>query len=254
MRNNRVAGCIQQAKHLSVPRKCPVLPQAGLAEAGPRQLLFLRALGFEAPAWRWSQLNRRARRVSQGCEAVPALYHTSRAWPGASSPTCRAALQLGGALQLPGAFIHLRIYRVLFFFPLSLSQHLPLTTPHSYLHLLFLTLRLSAVPLWPLALKGRHEYFFCEQKFSFWPPLEAAASAGCRSRPDQAEVPTDAGCAGSFSARLLVGVVSEGKHRTWQWQETRRRETEDNWGVRERTEEWKNVVRAKDTKAEGRAG
>ncbi|XP_008945921.1 PREDICTED: disks large homolog 2-like, partial [Merops nubicus] len=70
---------------------------------------------------------------------------------------------------------------------------------------------------------------------------EVAASAGCQSRPDQAELPTEAGCVGSFTARLLVGVVSEGKHRTWHWQEKRSRETEDNWGVRERTEEWKNV-------------
>lgn len=212
-----------------------------------RQPLLLRALGLEAPAWRWSQLNRRARRVSQGCEAVPALHHTYTAWPGASSTTCRAALQLGGALQLPGAFIHLRLYRVLFFFPLSSSQRLPLTTPHSYLHLLFLILRLSAVPL---ALKGGHQHSFRQQKFPFWPPLEAAASTGCQSRPDHTELPTAAGCAGSSSARWLVGVVSEGKHRTWQWRETRHRETEDNWGVRERTEEWKNVVREKDTKAE----
>lgn len=49
---------------------------------------------------------------------------------------------------------------------------------------------------------------------------------------------------------LLAGVVSEGEHRSWQWQETRRRETEDNVGVRERTKEWKHVVRAKDTKTE----
>lgn len=47
-----------------------------------------------------------------------------------------------------------------------------------------------------------------------------------------------------------MGIVSEGKHRSWQWQETRHRETEDNLGVRERTEEWKNVVRTKDTKTE----
>lgn len=153
-------------------------------------------------------------------------------------------------MQLPGMFIHLRTDRGLFFFPLSLSQRLPLTTPHSYLHPLFLILPLSAVPLWPLALKSRHGYLFCEQKFSFWPPLEAASATSCQSHPDQAELPTEAGCAGSSRARLLVGVVSEGKHRTWQWQETRRRETEDNWGVRERTEEWKNVVRAKDTKDE----
>lgn len=59
-----------------------------------------------------------------------------------------------------------------------------------------------------------------------------------------------AGCTGSSSTRLLVGIVSEGKHRSWQWQETRHRETEDNLGVRERTEEWKNVVRTKDTKTE----
>lgn len=47
-----------------------------------------------------------------------------------------------------------------------------------------------------------------------------------------------------------MGVVSEGKHRSWQWRETRRRDTEDNLEVRERTEEWKNVVRAKGTKTE----
>lgn len=213
------------------------------------------APGLEAPAWRWSQLNPRARRVSQGCQAVPALHHTYGAWPGASSTTCRAAPQRGGALQLPGAFIHLRLYSVLFFFPLSLSQRLPLTTPHSYLHLLLLILRLSAVPL---ALKGRHEHRFCQQKFSFWPPLEAAASAGCQSRPDPAAergwMRWEFQRSGNSSARWLVGVVSEGKHRTWQWRETRRRETEDNWGVRERTEEWKNVVRAEDTKAEDRDG
>lgn len=75
-------------------------------------------------------------------------------------------LQLGGASQLPGAVRHLGTSRVLFFFPLSLPQHLPLTTPPSYLRLLFLVLRLSAVPLWPLASKGRHEHWFCEQKFS----------------------------------------------------------------------------------------
>lgn len=187
MRNNRVVWRTLQAKRISVPRKRLVLPRAALAEAGLRQLPFLWALGLDVPAWRWSQLNRRARRVSQGCEAVPALYHTYRAWPGASSTTCRAALQLGGALQLPGAFIHLELYRVLVFFPLSLSQHLPLTTPHSYLHLICLILHLPAVPLWPLALKGRHEYLFWE-KFSFWPPLEAAASASCQSRPDPAEL------------------------------------------------------------------
>lgn len=53
-----------------------------------------------------------------------------------------------------------------------------------------------------------------------------------------------------FQHSGAIGVVSEAKHRSWQWQETRRRETEDNLGVRERTEEWKNVVRAKDVYTE----
>lgn len=57
-----------------------------------------------------------------------------------------------------------------------------------------------------------------------------------------AEVLTEPGRSWSFRACLLLAVVSEGKHHT------RGRETEDNWGVRERTEEWKNVVRAKDPK------
>lgn len=78
-----------------------------------------------------------------------------------------------------------------------------------------------------------------------------ATIRGCQSRPEPDELP---GCAGNFGALFLVGVVSEGKPRTWQWQETRRRETEDNWGDRERTEEWKNVVRAKDVKSENRGG
>lgn len=134
-------------------------------------------------------------------------------------------------MQLPGAFIHLRIHRALFFFPLSSSQYLTLTTPHSYLQLLFLILCHSTVPLWPLALKCRDEYLLWEQ-FSFWPPLEAAASAGCQSHPDQAQLPTESGRTGCFCAWLLVGVVPEGKHRAWQWQETRHKETEDNWGVR----------------------
>lgn len=84
--------------------------------------------------------------------------------------------------------------------------------------------------------------------------LLATIRGSCRSRPDQAELPSEAGCAGSCGARWLAGVVSEGKRRTWQWQETRRRETEDNWGGRERTEEWKNVVRAKGTTAGDWAG
>lgn len=109
-----------------------------LAVAKPRKLLFPKPRGLKAPAWCWSQINWRAQRVSQGCEAIPALYHTYGAWPGASFTTCRAALQLGGASQLPGAFIHLRLYRVLFFFPFSLCPHLPLAAPHSYPHFLFL--------------------------------------------------------------------------------------------------------------------
>lgn len=154
-------------------------------------------------------------------------------------------------MQLPGAFfIHIRLYRVLFSFPISLSQHLPPTTPHSYLHLLFSHSLPLCSPTLASGFEGKHRYSSCEQKFSFWPPLEAAVSAGCQSHPDKAELLTEPGCAQSFTAWLLVAVVSGGKHRTWQWQETRRRETEDNWGVRERTEEWKNVVRAKDTKAE----
>lgn len=55
------------------------------------------------------------------------------------------------------------------------------------------------------------------------------------------KVLTEPGRSQSLSACLLLAVVS-GEHRT------RGRETEDNWRVREQTEEWQNVVRAKDPK------
>lgn len=75
------------------------------------------------------------------------------------------------------------VFLSLFFMPAPSSRSTP------QLPTLPFSLCLSAVPLWPLALKGRHKYLFRELKFSFWPPLEAAASAGFQSRPDQAELP-----------------------------------------------------------------
>lgn len=169
------------------------VPSAGKAYLGPKSVPWLSpgwtrhslaqsaaipGLWVPQPPWHWGQPDWRAPRVSQGCKAgaVPALYHTYSAWPAALSSTCQAALQLGGVWLLPDALIHPRLYRDLFSFPF-LYPNLPLTTPHSYLHLLLLILHLSGVALRPQLLTGRYDSLSCEQQFSFWPPLEATRAA-----------------------------------------------------------------------------
>lgn len=197
----------------------------------------LEALGLGTPPWHRNQPNWRACRVSEAWQRSLPPPHLWRL-PWGTSHDLQSSLQLGGALWLPGAsFIHLRLYRALFSFPISLSQHPSPTTSHSCLRLLFLPRCFSAVPLWPLALEADTNIQSVSRSFpsGHHQRLLFLPAAG-------AEVLTEPGCSRSFSACLLVAVVSEGKHRT------RGRETEDNWGVRERTEEWKNVVRAKDPK------
>lgn len=238
------------------------VPSAGKAHLGPRSAPQLspgwtrHSLALSAAiSWGLGPLalgtaGLGAPRVSQGCRAraVPALHHTYSAWPAAFPVPAKqpCSWEEFGCFLMPSFILGFTeiCFLSLSFIPTPSSHNTPQlpTPPFAYPSPLHCSSPASSVDgqIWLLVL---------------WAAIFLLATIrGCQSRPDQAEPAAGAGCTGSSSAPLRVGVVSEGKHRSWQWQETRRRETEDNLGVRERTEEWKNVVRAKDIKTEDWAG